>query len=76
MLTVKADLTLAIGNNHVAREGLAPALDNASGGDKEQRIFLRSDKSVAYGDIMDVMNGLREAGYLKVALIGLEAPAR
>ncbi|MGB3810671.1 MAG: TonB system transport protein ExbD [Parvibaculum sp.] len=74
MLTVKQDLTLAIGNNSVARNMLAQALDSAAGGDKNQRIFLRADKSVDYGDLMDVMNGLRDAGYLKVALIGLEAP--
>ncbi len=50
-------------------------LDAASKGDKEQRIFLRADKSVGYGDLMEVMNALRAAGYLKVALVGLEAPA-
>jgi len=74
MLTVKQDLSLAIGNDMIAKDALAPALDRASGDDKEQRIFLRADKSVAYGDIMEVMNSLRDAGYLKVALIGLEAP--
>lgn len=74
MLTVKQDLSLAVGNDVIAKDALAQALDRASGGDKEQRIFLRADKSVEYGDIMNVMNGLREAGYLKVALIGLEAP--
>jgi biopolymer transport protein ExbD len=74
MLTVKQDLTLAVGNETIGKDALAQALDRAAGGDKEQRIFLRADKTVAYGDIMDVMNGLREAGYLKVALMGLDAP--
>jgi biopolymer transport protein ExbD len=36
------------------------------------RIFLRADKTVPYGDLMDAMNALRSAGYLKVALVGLE----
>jgi len=76
MLTVKKDLSLALGNNHLAQGGLNEALDRATGGDKEQRIFLRADKSVAYGDLMEVMNHLREAGYLKVALIGLEAASK
>jgi biopolymer transport protein ExbD len=30
---------------------------------------------VSYGELMGVMNVLREAGYLKLALVGLEAPA-
>jgi biopolymer transport protein ExbD len=71
-LTVKSDLSLALGDAAVARESLAPALDQATGGDKEQRIFLRGDKVVPYGDMMQVMNLLRAAGYLKVALVGLE----
>ncbi len=74
MLTVKGDLSLAIGNDAISKDALAPTLDRASGNDKEQRVFLRADKSVAYGDLMEVMNELRDAGYLKVALIGLEAP--
>ncbi|HJT12084.1 MAG TPA: TonB system transport protein ExbD, partial [Dongiaceae bacterium] len=35
-------------------------------------IFLRADKVVEYGALMEVMNLLRIAGYLKVALVGLE----
>jgi biopolymer transport protein ExbD len=33
---------------------------------------LRADRSVPYGDVMAVMNELRAARYLKVALVGLE----
>ena len=33
---------------------------------------LRADKSISYGDLMEVMDELRGAGYLKVALVGLE----
>jgi biopolymer transport protein ExbD len=71
-LTVKSNLSLALGDAPIARDGLTPALDQATGGDKEQRVFLRADKTVAYGDLMQVMNLLRAAGYLKVALVGLE----
>ena len=35
----------------------------------------RGDKALSYGDLMEVMNTLRDAGYLKLALVGLEAPA-
>ena len=71
-LTIKPDLSLAIGDEPVARDGLAQALEAASNGDKDQRVFLRADKAVPYGDLMQVMNALRTAGYLKVALVGLE----
>jgi biopolymer transport protein ExbD len=71
-LTVKSDLTLAIGNDAIARNVLNAALDAATKGDRDARIFLRGDKSVPYGEMMEVMNLLRAAGYLKVALVGLE----
>jgi biopolymer transport protein ExbD len=71
-LTLKPDLSLAIGDSPVGRDQLARALDSATGGKKDDRIFLRADRSVPYGDVMAVMNELRAAHYLKVALVGLE----
>ena len=71
-LTIKADKTLALGNDPIAPGGLAAALDAATNADRAQRLFLRADKSVSYGELTAVMNLLRAAGYLKVALVGLE----
>ena len=71
-LTLKSDLTLALGNDTMARELLGGTLDNATKGQKETRIFLRADKTVPYGEVMEVMNLLRTAGYLKVALVSME----
>lgn len=55
-----------------ARESLKSALDQKSSNDPGQRVFVRADKAVSYGDLMDVMNLLRQIGYLKIALVGLE----
>jgi biopolymer transport protein ExbD len=71
-LTLKSDLSLAIGDDTVARDQLTNTLDAATGGNKDDRIFLRADRNVPYGDVMQVMNELRAARYLKVALVGLE----
>ncbi len=71
-LTVKSDLSLAIGDDGVAREALQAALDQQTGGDREQRVYVRADGAVAYRDMMTVMNLLRNAGYLKIGLVGLE----
>ena len=71
-LTVKPDLSLAVGEAPVAREQLSTALAQVTNGDKQTRIFLRADKVVSYGELMEVMNLLRAAGFLKVALVGLE----
>lgn len=71
-VTVQEDLTVSVGNEQVTHEAMEAALDAATEGDKDARIFLRADKSVPYGDLMNVMNMLRISGYLKVALVGLE----
>ena len=72
-LTIKSDLSLAVGNETVTRADLTRALDGATHLDREQRLFLRADKAVPYGELIQLMNLLRAAGYLKVALVGLEA---
>jgi biopolymer transport protein ExbD len=71
-LTVKPDLSLSVGNETVGRAALPGALDASTSGQKDTRIFLRADKLVPYGEVMQVMNLLRAAGYLKVALVGME----
>jgi len=71
-LTVKSDMTLAIGDDPLARETLAQTLDVRTGNDHEQRIFVRADRMVPYGELMKIMNLLRDAGYLGVGRVGLE----
>jgi biopolymer transport protein ExbD len=63
---------LSLGDSPVAQENLQPAIDAFTKGDKETRVFLRADKTVDYESLMGVMNGLRDAGYLHIALVGLE----
>jgi len=74
-VTIKPDLTIAVGENIISREALPGALDAATNGHRDETIFIRGDKSVSYGALMEVMNILRDGGYLKLALVGLEAPA-
>ena len=74
-VSVQPDLTLAVGDEPVAPDRLAAALQAATGGDRDRRIFLRADRTVSYGDLMGVMNMLRAGGYLKIALVGLETTA-
>jgi len=72
-LTIRSDLSLSIGDSPVTRGALRSTLDQLSNNDRSMRIFLRADKTVPYGELMNAMNDLRTAGYLKVALVGLES---
>jgi len=71
-VTVKADMQVAIGEDMVTPTTMSSALDTATKGNKDERIFVRADRAVSYGDVMEVMNHLRSAGYLKLGLVGLE----
>jgi biopolymer transport protein ExbD len=74
-VTLRSDLSLSVGNEPIPRDRLGPALETETKGDKDARIFLRADKGVAYGEVMEILNLLRGAGFLKVALVGLEKVA-
>ncbi|WP_273691676.1 TonB system transport protein ExbD [Ketogulonicigenium vulgare] len=71
-VSLRSDLTLAIGNDDLPRETLGTALDTATGNQRDRRIFLRADQSVPYGDLMAVMNLMRSAGYVQIALVAQE----
>ncbi|MGH8382057.1 TonB system transport protein ExbD [Pseudomonas sp.] len=75
-LSVKADQNLYVGEEQVQRDQLGAVLDAKTKGDKDTTIFFQADKGVDYGDLMEVMNSLRAAGYLKVGLVGLETAAK
>jgi biopolymer transport protein ExbD len=75
-LSVKADQNLYLGDDKVTREQLGAVLDAKTHGKKDTTIFFQADKGVDYGDLMDVMNALRSAGYLKVGLVGLETAGK
>lgn len=72
-LTVTEDGAWSVGDVAVAPEALAAALEAASGGDRERAVLIRGDAALPYGDVMTVLDALREAGFLKVALVGKEA---
>lgn len=42
----------------------------------DERIFIRADQQTRYGDFMQVMNSLQDAGFYSVALVGEDAPAQ
>ena len=70
-VSIRADLAVAIGETPVKRVDLVRTLD-AADPSKDRRLFLRADRAVPYGEMMDVLEILRAGGYLKVALVALE----
>jgi biopolymer transport protein ExbD len=71
-VSIKSDLAVAIGENLVKRVDLVRSLDAMANADKEHPIFLRADRAVPYGELMDVLEILRAGGYAKIKLVALE----
>jgi biopolymer transport protein ExbD len=70
-VSIKPDLTLAIGEKQVKRADLIAALDAAAQSNPERLVFVRADRGVAYGDLMDVLELLRRGNY-RMKLVTLE----
>jgi biopolymer transport protein ExbD len=71
-VSIKPDLTLAIGETAVKRIDLINTLDAAAASNPERLVFLRADRQVPYGDLMDVLEILRKGNY-RMKLVTLEA---
>ena len=71
-LTITSSGQISLGETPVPEGSLASALESATSANHDTRIYIRADKSVDYGQLMSVINRLRDAGYLRVALTGLE----
>lgn len=78
ILSLQKDLQISIGDVPVTRADVPAVLARDTHGDRNIRIYVRADRSINYGDLMDVMDLLRNAGFQRVALMGrsaLAAPA-
>ncbi len=71
-LSIQADGTLSVNEQTVTLDSLGATIVEVTAADREQRVFLRADKSVVYDEIMRAMNALRVEGYVHVALVGAE----
>ncbi len=69
VLTLSADRQLWIGSRMIDRTELVRELDAASDGDKDRTVYLRADRSVSYDEVSALLGSLRNAGYLKVAMV-------
>ena len=57
------------------RDKLLTTLQQQTAGKAEQRVYLRADRQVDYGDLMALLDQLRDGGYRQVALMGMASTA-
>ena len=71
-VTLKSDLSIVVGEQTIAQDQIARAIADAMQDKMDQRVFIRADKAVPYGDLMRLMDTLRGHGIMKVGLVTLE----
>ena len=71
-VSIKPDLSIAIGEDMVRRVDLVRSLDAMPDSNKDRHIFIRADRAVPYGELMVLLEILRSGGYTKIKLVALE----
>ncbi len=71
IVSIRADKSLFVDDQPVSAGALAGALAKV-GAQSNTRIFLRADKNLSYGDLMQFLDDLRAGGFTKVSLVAAE----
>ncbi|MDE1937784.1 MAG: protein TolR [Alphaproteobacteria bacterium] len=68
-VTIKSNGQIFLQNTPVAEDDLVPKLTAIAANGYDQRVFVRGDKSVDYGRVMEVMGMLSAAGFTHIGLV-------
>jgi biopolymer transport protein TolR len=68
-VTIRRDGRLYLQNTPVAEDDLVPRLTAISNNGYDQRIFVRGDRSIDYGRIMEIMALISAAGFTHIGLV-------
>ncbi len=77
-ITVNPEGKIFLQETEVQIDGLVPqlrAIASAQQAGQERRIFVRGDRAISYGRVMEVMGTVSAGGFSRVALLA-EQPAR
>jgi biopolymer transport protein TolR len=68
-VTVKANGDTFIGDTQVSLDDLATKLKAIAGNGYDEAIFVRGDKGVNYGTVMEVMSRINQGGFKKLSFV-------
>ncbi len=68
-VTISADGHVHLGDEDAELPDLVAKLSAAAQNDMTRRIFVRGDKSIPYGQVVQVMSTISQGGFTKVALL-------
>jgi biopolymer transport protein TolR len=74
VVTLTADGRLQIRNDFVDRDQLIPRLRQIRADEGDTVIYVRGDKKVVYGDVMEILGLVGQSGYSRVSLLSQHSP--
>ena len=75
IISLNAQNKLFLQDTEIAEDALVARLRAITENKPDQRIFVRADKGLAYGRVMEVMGTISAGGFSKVALVTEMPPA-
>jgi TolR protein len=75
VVTLTADGRLQIRNEFVDRDQLVPRLRQIHAAEGDTVIYVRGDKKVPYGDVMQILGLVGQSGYARVSLLSQHSPS-
>lgn len=74
-VTIDQDGKIYLQEKEITLGDLVPALIAITNGNQDRRIFVRGDRSINYGRVIEAMGAINAAGFTRVALVA-QAPAQ
>ncbi len=68
-ISVKADNTVYVGSNVVRKDEVKKLLEEIQQRSPDREIAVKGDRTVKYGEVLDVMKACRDVGFNDVGLI-------
>ena len=69
VVSIQADGQIYLQDNVIEAQALIPRLTAVSEANPDVRIFVRGDRSVSYGEVVELMGRIQSAGFERVALV-------
>ncbi len=74
IVSMSGDGALYIRDEQVTRDALVPRLRDLKAQEGDTVVYVRADKKIPYGEVMDLLGRVGESGYGRVSLLSQPKP--
>ena len=71
-VTIDTEGRIFLKEDEISLDDLIPKLTGLTGGQLDERIYVRGDRAASYGTIMHVMGAISGAGFRHIGLVALK----